>query len=155
MPDNFLLLGLIHLALPNAKIIHCRRNPMDNCLSIFKNLFSRTGPKYAYNLLELGHYYLLYNDLMRHWHDVFSPGTIYDVSYEEIVGNQESETRKLLQYCELPWEDSCLSFHKTSRIVHTPSAVQVRKPIYKDSVQLWRKYEKQLEPLQNILSGKL
>ncbi|MEN8135572.1 MAG: tetratricopeptide repeat protein [Thermodesulfobacteriota bacterium] len=153
MPGNFLLLGMIHLALPNAKIIHCKRNPMDNCLSIFKNLFSG-ALKFAYDLRELGHYYLLYKDLMHHWHNVLPPETIYDISYEDIVSNQESETRKLLRYCELPWEDNCLFFHKTSRIVTTASAVQVRKPIYKDSVQLWRKYEKQLGPLQMVLSGK-
>ncbi|MCK4838245.1 MAG: sulfotransferase [Desulfobulbaceae bacterium] len=154
MPHNFLWLGLIHLALPNAKIINCKRDPMDNCLSIFKNLFSGGAMKYGYDLHELSNYYLLYKDLMHHWHDIFPPETIYDVCYEKIVRDQEIETRKLLQYCELPWEDNCLSFHKTSRIVATASAAQVRKPIYKDSVQLWRKYEKQLEPLHRILSGK-
>lgn len=154
MPINFMWLGIIHLALPNAKIIHCKRDPMDNCYSIFKNLFNGEAQPFAYNLQELGHYYLLYKDLMRHWQDVFAPETIYDISYEELVANQENETRKLLEYCELPWEDNCLSFHKSARTVNTASAVQVRKPIYKDSIHLWKRYEKHLEPLQTIISGK-
>lgn len=149
MPGNFLWLGLIHLALPNAKIIHCKRDPMDNCFSIYKNFFGDAIP-YGYDQHELGHYYLLYKDLMAHWDVVLPPGTIYDISYEDVVSDQESETRKLLEYCELPWEDSCLSFHKTTRIVSTASAAQVRKPLYKDSIQLWKQYEKQLEPLQKI-----
>lgn len=149
MPHNFLWIGSIILALPNAKIISCQRNPMDNCLSIYKNIFHK-GHKYAYDLQELGRYYLLYQDLMRHWQEVF-PNKIYNISYEKIVNNQKEETKKLLQHCDLPWNDACLSFHKTSRAVATASAVQVRKPIYKDSVQLWKRYKKQLQPLREIL----
>jgi tetratricopeptide (TPR) repeat protein len=151
MPGNFLFIGAIILALPNAKIIHCVRNPMDNCFSIYKNLFVGEH-KYAYDLRELGRYHLLHQDLMRYWHEIF-PGKIYAISYEKLVNDQEVETRKLLKHCGLSWDEACLSFHKTSRAVTTASAVQVRKPIYKESVQLWKKYEKQLQPLSKLLSG--
>jgi hypothetical protein len=151
MPHNFLWIGAIISALPNAKIISCTRDPMDNCLSIYKNNFAK-GQKYAYDLQELGHYHLRYQDLMRYWHEVF-PGKIYAINYEKLVDAQETETRKLLKHCGLSWDEACLSFHKTSRAVTTASAVQVRKPIYKESVQLWKKYEKQLQPLSKLLSG--
>jgi tetratricopeptide (TPR) repeat protein len=148
MPHNFLWIGAIILALPNAKIISCLRDPLDNCLSIYKNHLFAEVHKYAYDLRELGHYYLLFQDLMRYWHEVF-PGKIYDISYEKLVLDQEAETRKLLAHCDLSWDDACLSFHKTPRIVATASAVQVRKPIYKNSVQLWKRYEKQLQSLRD------
>ncbi|MEN8134053.1 MAG: sulfotransferase [Thermodesulfobacteriota bacterium] len=147
MPLNFLWIGAIILALPNAKIISCLRSPMDNCLSIYKNVFHE-GHKYAYSLQELGRYHVCYQDLMLYWHEVF-PGKIYDISYEKLVNDQEVETRKLLNHCGLSWDDACLSFHKTSRRVATASAAQVRRPIYKDSVQLWKRYEKQLQPLED------
>lgn len=149
MPLNFLWIGAIVLALPNAKIISCLRDPMDNCLSIYKNIFSE-GHKYAYSLEELGRYHTCYQDLMFYWDEVF-PGKIYDISYEKLVSDQEEETRKLLNHCGLSWDDACLTFHKTSRRVATASAAQVRKPLYKDSVQLWKRYEKQLQPLQNAI----
>ena len=151
MPHNFLRVGLIKLVLPNAKIIHCMRNSMDNCFSIYKNLFGGEQ-KYAYDLQELGQYYILYADLMRHWHDVF-PGKIYDIKYENIIADQEGETRKLLRQCGLSWNDQCFSFYKTPRDVYTLSFAQVRKPIYKDSIQLWEKFREHLEPLRSILSG--
>ncbi len=99
---------------------------------------------------ELGRYYNLYLDLMDHWRKML-PDFIYDIWYEELVSNQEDQTRKLLTYCKLPWEESCLSFYKTKRRVETASANQVRRPIYSDSVQLWKKYETQLEPLRKAL----
>jgi len=123
---------------------------MDNCLSIYKNLFVEEQ-KYANSLRELGQYYLLYLDLMKHWQEVF-PGEIYDIIYEDMIADQEGETRKLLQHCGLPWNDQCMSFYNTSRNVSTLSWIQVRKPIYKDSVQLWEKYRKHLEPLRAVLS---
>jgi hypothetical protein len=122
---------------------------MDTCLSVFKNLFAGTH-KYAYGLRELGEYYKLYEGLMEHWNSVL-PGSIFEVRYEEMVGDQENQTRRLLEFCGLDWDDACLSFHKSSRAVRTASVVQVRQPIYKSSVQLWKRYEKQLEPLLQAL----
>ncbi len=150
MPSNFWLIGMIGLMLPNAKIIHCRRDSRDICLSIFKNYFSGDGNYYAYDLAELGRYYNLYRDLMKHWHGVL-PDFIYDISYEDVVANQERESRALLEHCGLEWDPACLEFHRTDRPVHTASAAQVRRPIYKDSVQLWKRYEKQLAPLLEVL----
>jgi tetratricopeptide (TPR) repeat protein len=149
MPHNFLNIGLIKLVLPNAKIIHCQRNPMDTCFSNFKNFFTGTH-KYAYDLQELGEYYKLYDQLMEYWHKIL-PGFIYDIQYEELVADQENQTRRLLEYCGLDWDDRCLSFHKSNRTVRTASSTQVRQPIYNDSVQLWKQYEKQLEPLLQAL----
>jgi len=153
MPHNFLFIGLIKSILPNAKIIHCVRNPMDNCLSIFKNYFGVTGShKYAYELGELGRYYNLYLDLMKHWQDTL-PGLIYNINYEELVGDQEGQTKKLLNYCGLSWDEACLEFYQTKRRVATLSNAQVRNPIYKDSIQLWKCYEAQLEPLRLAIYG--
>ena len=146
MPLNFLRIGLIKLILPNAKIIHCMRDPMDNCLSIYKNYFPRSY-KWSYDMSELGGYYKSYLKIMEHWRDVL-PECFYDVSYERLVSDQYEETKKMLDYCDLQWSDSCLSFHKTKRVVGTASNAQVRNPIYNDSVNLWRKYEKELEPLR-------
>jgi len=133
------------LVLSNAKIIHCRRDPVDNCLSIFKqNFLGWHG--YAYDLIELGGYYRLYQDLMAHWHNVL-PGFMLDLDYEEMVGDQEGTTRRLLEFCNLPWDDNCLQFHKHERTVRTASYTQVRKKIYTESVNLWQNYAQQLEPL--------
>ncbi len=149
MPDNFKYIGLIKLMLPDAKVIHCRRDPADTCLSIFKNYFIKQH-KYSHDLRELGRYYNLYRDLMEHWHSVI-PGFIHDIQYENMVTDQVGQTRALLKYCGLEWNDACLEFHKTDRPVATASAAQVRRPIYNSSVQLWKKYEKQLSPLLEIL----
>lgn len=153
MPHHFLYVGLIKAILPNAKVIHCMRNPMDNCLSIFKNYFSGAGAhKYAYDMSELGRYYNLYLELMEHWRSTL-PDFMFEIRYEELVSNQERETRRLLEFCGLPWEEACLSFHKTKRKVATGSSSQVRRPMYKDSVQLWKRYERQLEPLGKAIYG--
>jgi tetratricopeptide (TPR) repeat protein len=151
MPHNFFLLGMIHLAMPNAKVIHCRRDPMDNCLSIFKQDF-KSMHKYSYDLEELGGHYRRYADLMQHWHNVLPEGTIFDLQYEDMVADQEGMSRKLLEFCELPWDDNCLRFHETKRAVLTASQSQVRKKIYSDSVELWRHYEQQLQPLIKALA---
>jgi len=151
MPHNFLYIGLIKAILPNARIIHCSRNPMDNCLSLFKHYFSE-GHTYSYDMTELGQYYNLYLDLMEYWRNTL-PGFIYDQSYERLVADQENQTRQLLDYCNLPWDDACLDFHKTRRKVGTASNAQVRRPIYKDSVNLWKRYEQQLEPLSTVIYG--
>jgi len=145
-PHNFLFIGMIKLVLPNAKIIHCCRDSHDTCLSIFKNYFPAENFKYANNLNELGQYYNLYHDLMDHWHEVL-PDFIYDIQYEDLVADQEKQSRALLEYCGLEWDDACLEFYKTDRPVKTISSAQVRRPIYKDSVQSWRKYEKWLSPM--------
>lgn len=149
MPDNFKYIGMIHLMLPDAKVIHCLRHPMDTCLSIFKKDFSTVHP-YAYDQVELGRYYHLYQDLMAHWHNVL-PGFIHDISYEELVGEPEQKTRDLISFCGLEWDDACLEFYNTDRPVKTASAQQVRKPIYKNALQFWKHYEKQLQPLRDIL----
>jgi tetratricopeptide (TPR) repeat protein len=151
MPHNFLHIGFIRAILPNARIIHLIRDPMDNCLSVFKKGFI-SGHDYSYDMTELGQYYNLYLDLMEYWRNTL-PGFLYDLSYEELVTDQEGQTRKLLDYCNLSWDDACLDFHKTRRIVKTVSKTQVRRPIYKDSVKLWKKYEKQLEPLAAAIYG--
>ncbi|MEH0021483.1 MAG: sulfotransferase [Desulfobacter sp.] len=153
MPHNFLFAGFIHRILPKARIIHCTRDPMDTCFSIFKNLFTPGhSHKYAYDLEELGEYYGLYQDLMAHWRNVL-PNVIYKISYEALVANQEEETRKLLEFCGIPWDENCLFFYKTQRPVSTTSSRQVRKPIYRDSVRLWERYAPWLTPLKSALEA--
>ena len=149
MPRNFIYIGLIKLMLPDAKVIHCRRDPADTCLSIFKTYF--TGKhEYSHDLGELGRYYKLYRGLMEHWHSVI-PGFIHDVQFEDMVTDQAEQTRTLLEYCGLEWDDACLESHKTDRPVMTASVEQVRRPIYKDSVQLWKRYETKLAPMLGSL----
>jgi len=150
MPDNFLFIGLIRMALPDATIIHCRRNARDTCLSVFKNYFTANDYYYAYDLTQLGHYYNLYRDLMDHWSRV-CPGSIYEIHYENLVADQEQQSRDLLDYCGLDWDDACLHFYRASHPVRTASSAQVRRPIFTNSVNLWEKYEKQLGPLLTAL----
>ena len=145
-PENFLRIGFINAILPNARIIHLTRDPMDNCLSVFKNLLA-TAYDYSYDQAELGHYYKLYQALMEYWRTTL-PGFIYDQSYEQLVAEPEIQIGKLLEYCNLPWHDACLDFHQTRRKVRTSSNAQVRRPIYQDSVKLWKHYQNQLEPLR-------
>lgn len=149
MPHNFLRIGFIRAILPNARVIHCSRDPMDNCLSIFKT-YLPNGHRYSCDMSELGQYYRMYLDLMDYWRDTL-PGFIYEQSYEQLVGSQQEQVSKLLQHCGLDWNDACLDFHQTRRKVKTPSDAQVRRPIYNDSVQLWKRYETQLEPLRAAL----
>lgn len=148
-PHNFLFLGLIRIILPDAKIIHCQRDPRDTCWSIYKNVFD-TPHLYAQDQNELGQYYRLYQEIMAHWREVL-PGGLFEIGYEQIIENQENETRKLLEYCGLPWDDACLNFHRAGRRVLTSSMSQVRQPIYRSSLQKWRCYEKELEPLRAAL----
>lgn len=148
-PLNFLYIGLIHLALSGAKIIHLRRHPLDSCYAMYKTLF-RLGFPFSYSLQDVGRYYIAYRRLMDHWREAL-PGRILDVDYEQLVGDQEGETRRLLEYCELPFEAACLEFHRQSGAAATASAAQVRQPIYSSSVARWRSYERQLAPL----AGKL
>lgn len=148
-PLNFLYIGLIWLCLPNAKVVHCVRDPMDTCLSNYKELFA-SGHFHSYDLEELGEFYRMYHRLMEHWKDLF-PGFINDLRYEDLIADPETEIRKLLSWVELSWEDGCLEFHKTERPVRTASAFQVRQPIYETSVRRWKKYQKQLLPLSDAL----
>ena len=124
---------------------------MANCWSLFKNYFIKPH-KYTHDLSELGEYYNLYLDLMEHWEEVL-PDYVYNIKYEELVTNQEKETKALLAFCELPWNDACLSFHKTDRSVKTASAVQVRQGLYTDSIKLWEHYGNMLTPLQEALKS--
>jgi len=149
MPYNFMHAGLISKSFPKAKIILCQRDPFDNCFSIYKQKFG-TGNDYAYSLKEIGEYYNLYKDLIKHWDSVI-PSKLFTVSYEDLIENQEKVSKNLIAHCNLEWEDECLSFHDTKREVLTASAVQVRKPIYKTSVNLWKKYGNNLELLRDLL----
>ncbi len=148
-PNNFVHVGFLHLILPNAKIINARRHPLDSCFGSYKQLFAK-GQPFSYDLVELGEYYLQYQRLMDHWDEVL-PGKVLDVSYEEVVADLEGQVRRILQYCELEWEESCLRFHESSRAVKTASSEQVRLPIYSSSVNSWRNYEPQLGPLIEVL----
>jgi len=145
MPGNFTMVGLIHAILPNAKIIHSRRHPVETCLSCYRIHFAE-GQLWSYNLRELGRYYRHYWNLMQHWREQF-PGVMYEVRYEDNVADVEKQARALIAHLGLEWHEGCLEFYNTDRPVMTASASQVRKPIYKTSVNRWRKYEKHLGPL--------
>ncbi len=146
MPLNFRWIGFIRHALPEAKIIHTQRDARAICWSIFRHYFSTGGNGYAYDLNDLADFYNLYKDIMDFWETLF-PGDIYRLDYERLTENQEEETRKLLNYTGLAWEDQCLEFHKTDRAVATASALQVKEKIYKGSSEAWRNYETLLDPL--------
>lgn len=143
---NFGAVGLIHLALPNATIIHTRRDPIDTCLSCFSLPFSGDQP-FAFDLAELGRYYAAYHALMAHWRRTLPDGSILDVHYEDVVLDIETQARRILDHCGLPWDPACLAFHKTERAVRTASVVQVRQPIYRSSVGRWRPRDDALQPL--------
>ena len=146
MPANYFYLGLIHLALPNAKIIHAMRDPMDSCFSCFSRLFNDTM-EFAYDQGTLGRYYRRYITLMRHWHKVLPEGSILDLAYEDMVADTEQQARRVLKFVGLPWDDKCLEFYKNDRLVKTASVAQVRKPIYKTSVARWKDFARHLQPL--------
>jgi tetratricopeptide (TPR) repeat protein len=150
MPSNYYFAGLIHLALPNARIIHTIRDPVDTCISCFSKLFS-AEQNHTYDLGELGRYYKRYERLMAHWRNVLPPGRILDVRYEDIVADVEAQARRIIAHCGLPWTDRCLSFHETDRPVRTASATQVRQPIYRSAIGRWRVYEQHLGPLLDAL----
>jgi tetratricopeptide (TPR) repeat protein len=153
MPNNFPSTGFIHLMLPNAKIIDARRHPLDSCFGTFKQHFAH-GQTFSYDLVELGEYFLEYRRMMRHWQEVL-PGRVLEVRYEDMVGDQEGQTRRLLEFCGLPFEASCLRFYETDRPVRTASSEQVRQPIYRSSVNHWRHYRSELAPLIEILGDEL
>ena len=148
--ENFRIVGLIHLALPNARIIHARRDPLDTCLSCFSRQFVGRLP-YTYDLAELGRHYRAYETLMSHWRSVIPPRTLLDVQYEDVITDIEGQGRRIVAHCGLEWDRRCLDFHMTERAVRTASATQVRRPIYNSSVGRWRAYESVLQPLINEL----
>jgi tetratricopeptide (TPR) repeat protein len=150
MPANFVSIGLIHLALPNARIIHTSRDPVDTCLSCFSLLFAGGHP-YSYDLAELGRYYRGYHRLMQHWRAVLPAGVMLEVRYEDVVTDLSGQARAMVRHCGLEWEEACLSFHKTRRPIQTASMYQVRQPIYRTSVGRWHRYQDLLQPLLHAL----
>ncbi|WP_448211618.1 tetratricopeptide repeat-containing sulfotransferase family protein [Colwellia sp. MEBiC06753] len=149
MPNNFIHIGLIKLILPNAKIIDARRAPMACCFSGFKQLFGE-GQDFSYDLADIGQYYKDYQRLMSHWDEVL-PNQILRVQHEELVNNFETEVRRILEYCQLPFEQACIEFYKTKRNIHTPSAQQVRQPISKQGLAHWKNYKPYLNELEQVL----
>jgi hypothetical protein len=147
---NFLYCGLIALSMPHARIIHTVRDPVDTCLSIYSKMFTGHHP-YAYDLAELGRYYRAYQSLMDHWRKVLPEGSMIDLAYEDVVGDLEGQARRLLDHCDLAWDDAVLAFHRTDRAVRTASATQVRQPIYKSSVGRWKPSPELLKPLTEAL----
>jgi tetratricopeptide (TPR) repeat protein len=155
LPNNFAYVGFLALILPNAKIINARRHPLDSCLGTYKQLWG-TGQHFSYDMLDLAEYYRNYDGLMKHWHEVL-PEKVLDVHYEETVLGLEAQVRKILDFCGLPFEESCLRYHETDRAVRTASSEQVRQPIYTGALGKWRKYENHLdiwkEELGEIVEG--
>jgi hypothetical protein len=149
LPNNWLYVGLIHLMLPNAKIIDARRHPLGCCLSAFKQHFAR-GQNFAYDLTDLGRYYRDYVDLMSHI-DAVLPGRVHRVFYESTIDDTEAQIRRLLDHCALPFEEQTLKFYENERAVRTASSEQVRRPIFKDAVDHWRHYEPWLGTLKEAL----
>jgi tetratricopeptide (TPR) repeat protein len=151
MPSNCFYIGMIYRMLPTAKIIHAMRDPMDSCFSCFTHLFKQSM-LFAYDLQTLGHYYLLYAEVMQHWRDVLPTGTLFEVSYEQMVAEHEKLSKRLLAYIGLPWDPNCLNFYKNERVVKTASLMQVRKPIYKTSIARWKYFAEQLQPLLQLVA---
>jgi tetratricopeptide (TPR) repeat protein len=149
MPNNFAHVGLIQAILPNAKIIDARRHPLDSCVGSFKQHFAK-GQTFTYDMFELGEFYLQYDQLMTHWNQVL-PGKVLRVQYEDVVQDLETQVRRILDYCELPFEEACVNFHETERAVRTASSEQVRQPIYNKSINTWKRFEAHIGPLIEIL----
>jgi hypothetical protein len=154
LPGNFLRIGFIRMMLPNARIIHTVRNPVDTCLSCYSKLFT-TGLPFTYDLAELGRYYRAYAELMAHWRSVLPPGAMLDVRYEDVVNDLDSQARRLIDYCGLDWDPRCTKFHQVRRPIKTASAVQARQPLFRTSLHRWRRYEAGLGPLLDALGPSL
>jgi len=140
LPLNFQLIGLIFSCIPNAKIIHCTRNPNDNCLSIYKNYFWQEVMPWSYNQVELNSYYNLYKDLMIYYNSVFK-FKIFNINYESLISSPENNIKELIDYCGLNWEENCLQFYRNKNVVKTASVAQVRSKLYASSVDSWKKYQ--------------
>ena len=153
MPGNFMNAGLITRMFPKARIVHCRRDPMDNCLSCFAQNFRADGLAWSTDLLDMGHQYCQYRRIMAHWREVLPPGRMLDIDYEDTVADLEGQARRLVDFCGLEWEDACLEFHKTERAVSTASREQVRNPIYSTSVGRWKRHGAGVAPLVEALSA--
>ena len=153
MPNNFLHVGLIRLILPNARVIDARRDPMACCFSCFKQLFGE-GQEFTYGLQEIGRYYRAYVRLMDHWDRVL-PGFVLRVIHEDVVDDLETQVRRILDFCGLPFEEACINFHETERNIRTPSSEQVRQPIYRSGLEQWRNYEPWLDPLKDALGPEI
>ena len=149
LPFNYLHVGLIHLAMPKARIINVQRHPMASCYAIYKQLFQEAYP-FSYDLHELAQYYVAYHRLMEHWNSVL-PGVIHTISYEDVVADTEAQARELLDFCKLPWEPDCLRFFDNRQVSTTASAAQVREPVYSRSVDQWRQYRSHLQPVETVL----
>ena len=150
LPGNFARIGLIKTLFPDARIIHCKRNPLDNCISLFFHYFAALTC--SFELTELGQYYLDYQRLMSHWQNLL-PGEIFNVQYEELVMNQEKVSKQLIDYIGLEWDENCMDFHNNKRSVMSPSNLQVRQPLYKSSMNRWKPYEKHIQPLVEVLQS--
>jgi tetratricopeptide (TPR) repeat protein len=150
MPNNFMHVGWIRATLPNARVINTRRHPVASCLGVYKQLFAK-GQHFTYDMLELSEFYRSYVEIMDHWHDVL-PGAVLDIHYEETVTDLETQVRKILEFCGLPFEDECLRFYETRRAIKTASSEQVRQPIYTKALTLWQKYGKALDPWREDLA---
>ncbi|HEX2818134.1 MAG TPA: sulfotransferase, partial [Phenylobacterium sp.] len=153
MPNNFRHIGLIHLMLPNARIIDARRDPMSCCFSNLKQLFAQ-GQEFTYSVDDIARYYRSYLDLMAHW-DAALPGRILRVQHEDVIADLEGSVRRMLDHCGLEFEPACVEFHKTRRSVRTPSSEQVRQPIFRDGLDQWKTYEPWLGPLERALGDAL
>lgn len=150
LPANFFNVGLIRLILPNARIIHLDRNPLDTCLSCFSKLFRR-GQEFTYELGELGRYYCRYAELMTHWRSILPEDSMLEVTYEDLVQDIENQSRRIIEYCGLDWDERCLRFYETERTIDTASAIQVRRPVYHGSIGRWRRYAAHISPLEREL----
>ena len=153
MPHNYVLIGLIKYLFPEGKIIYCKRNPMDNCFSLYSHKFTELSHQYSYNQKMLAMYYKLHVELMNFWIDKYKD-SIFILDNEELVNNQETVSKQLIDFCDVEWEDQCLDFYKTKRQVRTASIEQVRQPINKKSIGAWKKYEKYFKDLVEELNVK-
>lgn len=151
-PLNFRWIGFIKLLFPNSKVVHCVREPMDICFSNYKNAFSANSLGFSYNLINLGKFFNLYKDLVKFWDEIFKDD-IYTLNYENLINNQQTETKKLLEYCDLEWDENCMKPHENKKNVATASVAQVRSPIYKTSIKKWQNYSTQLKRLHEIVNS--